>query len=413
MDSVRSDFIMRVYRICVSVSNHYTHTMQSNIRKIFMYIFTWRRNFRPLVPIFYMTLEWSSLAHFWFLSAISMGMWLLCEIPTGYLSDRIGHKKTLVMWKIAMVISTLFLLIWASFWHFSLYYVFFSLALSLRSWTLQAFSQEVFEELGKWDQYGMVMWKIKGNASLLSIVLIIVYPILFAFDPYWAFWTAMVVDILWLILSLLLVSPKNSFKKVAKDVRWIISLFWEFFQAKNFLIVAGITGLARVTLFAVWPFKETFLIDIGYPVALIWLVMGLSRFFRFVFGRAVGALKEMVALKTLIIVDFTVLSLWWAAVALVPMPWYMLWFLMSVIVWFYYGRAPLYTHYLLEYIPDKNYKATFLSIKGQLESIVWMLLPIWVAAMMAVGYQEGFLLVAGIFGLIGAVGFGMVRRFVR
>lgn len=111
--------------------------MRGQLLKIWLYIFTGRRNFRPLVAIVYLTLPGSEVVDLgWFL-ALSSIMTLLIEIPTGYLADRIGYKPTLILGKVAMIASTICLIVGSGFWLYALANVLFSLALALRSGTLQ------------------------------------------------------------------------------------------------------------------------------------------------------------------------------------------------------------------------------------------------------------------------------------
>jgi len=71
----------------------------------------------------------------------------LFEIPSGYFSDRFGHKKTLILSKVFMFLSTLCFLIGHDVVYFAIGSIFLSLGFAFTSGTMSAFVHENLVEL--------------------------------------------------------------------------------------------------------------------------------------------------------------------------------------------------------------------------------------------------------------------------
>lgn len=380
--------------------------MQSNMWKIFIYIFTGRRNFFILIAILYLTFPGSSVLDLWYFVALGTAATFLIEIPSGYISDLFWYKKTLIIGKVAMVLSTLCYIVGQTFRRFALGNIFFSVASAFRSGTLQAFVHDTLESLGKWGQYGKIMSKMRGDVSLLSVAFILLYPVLYGVWHLLPFYLALAVDLVWLITAFTLIMPVDvSHASDEKEAyRSMRGLIWEFFRSKLFLLVSVLTTLAWTLYLSHTSFRELFLMDIGYPVAFIWLVAGLSRFFWFIFGRCIWAMKETIGLRQLIAGDFLIMWIWFSLLGILSLNWYMMGLLFSLLMWYFFARWPLYTQHLIWLIPDKKYKATFLSIKSQLAWLFGMVIPVGIGYVMLQWYGIGFQVIGLSYLLVGIVG---------
>ena len=65
-----------------------------------------RRNFAPIIAIFFLTLPNSIAQQIGIYSGIGFLAGFLLEIPSGYLSDTIGHKKALILVGIGFILSS-------------------------------------------------------------------------------------------------------------------------------------------------------------------------------------------------------------------------------------------------------------------------------------------------------------------
>jgi MFS family permease len=90
------------------------HLLERNLKLFYPFILSQRRLFYALIGIYFLMLPgMSDKVHMlgWFMTAGAAASFLF-EIPSGYISDLFGHKKTLLLSKVLMIICT-FLYIFA------------------------------------------------------------------------------------------------------------------------------------------------------------------------------------------------------------------------------------------------------------------------------------------------------------
>ena len=88
--------------------------MKSNIWKFTVHKMTIMRMYMPILAIYLLTLDNTTTETVGtFLLVASIGS-VFFEIPSGYISDKIGHKNALVLARISLLLSTIFFLIGAS-----------------------------------------------------------------------------------------------------------------------------------------------------------------------------------------------------------------------------------------------------------------------------------------------------------
>ena len=100
-----------------SIENKYL--LERNLKLFYPFILSQRRLFYTLIGIYFLMLpgmsgEVQMLG--WFMTAGAAASFIF-EIPSGYMSDIFGHKRTLVLSKFLMIASTL-LYIFAGHWIF-------------------------------------------------------------------------------------------------------------------------------------------------------------------------------------------------------------------------------------------------------------------------------------------------------
>lgn len=79
--------------------------LKSNLWKYFLFELSQRRHFIPILSIFFLTLPNTTANQIGIYSGIGFIVSFFLEIPSGYVADMFGHKKTLVLSKILMIIS--------------------------------------------------------------------------------------------------------------------------------------------------------------------------------------------------------------------------------------------------------------------------------------------------------------------
>ncbi len=384
-------------------------------REIFIYLFTSRRNFWPLIALLYLQVPWAEVVHLWYFLVAESLTWLLIEIPTWYMSDRFWYKNTLILGKICMVCSTICLIIWGSLVFFLLANVLMSIALACKSWTIQAYIHDSLQEQNMSEQFWAIMAKIKWDVSLLSLFFIFWFPFLFAIDPLYPFYVVLCLDIWWLLFSCLLENPTSSVHAgdEMETYLWMRKVFWLFLWSKDTLLVTFVMAIYGVIFFTSWSFSDAFLVDIWYPVMYIGVVMWLSRLIWFILWRSIWHSHRVFTLREMLLLDIVIIWWWFLSIWLLWVPWYLVWLIFSCVIGYYRARKPLYTHILLKCLPDMRYKATFLSIQGQLKWLLWVVFPLMIWLLMTESYHLWYIVIWWISVLLGVGGYVLSKRYMR
>jgi MFS family permease len=121
------------------------------------------------------------------LSALSAVLVVAFEIPTGYLSDRIGHRNTLALGMGAMALSLAGFVVASTFLAFVLLYVVWAGAMALRHGTADAWLYEMLR--ARTDEHTFTRVRGRGGAvyQLSSAVTMIAGGLLYVLHPTYPF----------------------------------------------------------------------------------------------------------------------------------------------------------------------------------------------------------------------------------
>lgn len=364
--------------------------LESNIWKVRIYMFTNRRAYITLLWIYFLTFPDNTIKQIGLYTSLWSLVWFLMEIPSGYLSDRFGYKKILILSKIFMICATLSFILWNNIIHFAIGSICISLGFAFVSWTMAAFFHETLEEMWKWKYFTKILWRLKGSVSLFNAILIVAIPFLTKISFEWPFYIGLIVDVIWLIVAISLVTPKK--EKDLKKPKSIVKILKETKWIKLWPIIGFVTILYGVSS-STNAFRYPYLESLWYPIIYIWLVMGLSRVVRFLVSRIAHKIEEKIPIKKLLFIEIFIFSGAFFLIATLKNP-YIVWWLLSLIIGYYRWRDSLIQNYIINIIPDKKYKATILSVRSQLSSLLslWLIFILWY--IMNYSYNIWFLFLA-------------------
>ena len=199
--------------------------LESNIWKLFLYQLTQRRYYIPILSIYFLTLPDATAKQIGLWAGIGFLAEFLFEIPSGYISDRIGHKETLILSKIFMLLATFFFVIANSLIYFILAAVFTSLSYASQSGTRTAFLHETLICLNKENEFVRISTKIAANAALFSIIFMILIPYFVNINILLPLIISLIIDIFGLIIVISLINPK--FNKKIPNKKTIFKILEE------------------------------------------------------------------------------------------------------------------------------------------------------------------------------------------
>lgn len=143
---------------------HQDQPYQSNIWKL--YIDRFFSSFWLFLPILVPLYESNGLSatEIFTVQAAYAAAILIFEVPSGYLSDAVGRKKTMIMGSTLLPIAVLTYVLSSGFWSFVLAEIIIAAGNALRSGTDSALLYETLDKLGRKDEYK----RIEGTCHFIN-----------------------------------------------------------------------------------------------------------------------------------------------------------------------------------------------------------------------------------------------------
>ena len=303
----------------------------------------------------------------------------LFEIPSGYLSDKMGHKKALVFSRVLMTISSLIFLLADSLTLLILATSIFSIAVAFLSGTGTAFMHETLDALGKSDKYTEIMGKIRSISFVVPLILSVMVPFMVEVSFKLPFLVAVIVDLIGLVIAMMLVSPKVPQVAIdeikATNFRQVIAEGYKigFFKYAFFSIV--LTSF----VFGVVEFGTPYKVLLDVPIIYYGVFFGLGRILASILLAYSGKIKKHFTITSFfrfqtLLFFLLMLSLGVSANPIIVVCIFIL------VEGFRWGLTQIETGFMLEIIKGSKFKATLLSTKSQL----------WYFAGALVGYSMGY-----------------------
>ncbi|MBT7902752.1 MFS transporter [Candidatus Woesearchaeota archaeon] len=361
---------------------------KSNLWKFFIFALSQRRNFIPILSIFFLTLPNTTAKQIGLYTGIGYLTSFLFEIPSGYFSDVFGHKRSLIFSKIAMICSQLFFIFASSVYWFIAGSILMATSLSLSSGTKEAFMHDTLKKLKREKEFSKVMGKLSANISVVSVVLIVLLPFFTSINILVPLWIWLFVDFIGLFISFTFVNTNNHKTIQKKDQKSVLQLFKDAHKFK-FFSIAIFTGAITGFHLGSSGFRSVYLDQLGYPIIFLGFVMGLSRLIWFVVGNYAHLIEEKFTMKQHFLFEIFFFPLLFFAIAFFSNP-YFVGLLFSIIVGYQWGRHQVINNYLLNYNPNPKYKATIISFMKQISAMFQFSMAFIGGFVMNYSYKLGY-----------------------
>ena len=383
--------------------------LHANIWKYFIVQFTNRRNFIPILSIYYLTLPNAHANEVGLYTGIGFFAAMLMQLPAWYIGDHWWQKNTIILSKVLIIFSSIFFLIADNFWIFTLGSIFMALwCNAFSSGTMSSLLKWTLEKLGRWEKYKSVASSISGNVSLLSIIFIITLPFFTQIDIKLPLIIGLIIDIIWLAIALSLFSIHTKIEKAEK--KWILKIIREISKEKWFLSYALFAGIISGFLLADSAYRSLYLVEIWYPLIYIWFIMAWSRLVWWAVGKSIKTIEEYISFSSLIKIELLLFPIYYIGASHVSNPW-ILWIIFSLVIWWFWWRNEIYTDYLMDNTKNQKYRITRLSVKSQIENIIQIIVSFGIAWIMGISYQLGFhILWISLFIILSLVYFFWIRK---
>ncbi|MCP4524235.1 MAG: MFS transporter [Candidatus Gracilibacteria bacterium] len=371
-----------------------TEQYPSYQRNFFFYLLSQRRNFIPILSIYFLTLGDTNAAQIGIFMGIGHLASLLLEVPSAFFADRFGHKKTLILSKTLQILSvTMFLGAYfisapGNFYVFIIAAILQSVGFSFFSGTTAAYYHELLEQEGNGKDFGKRMSQLRGKVSLLSAAIIITLPFLVQFHITFPLVVNLLFDIGGLFVLFLLPNVSNN-HHVGSNKKSIFVILSEV-KKSGVLYISIFMGVIVGFLIGENPFRAIYLESLGFPIILIGTVMGFSRVVWFLVGHYAHYLEHYLSLRRLLFLELLLFPIVFLAVAHLTNP-YLIGFIFIIIIGYQHGRKAILQGFILnDFGIDKRYKATTLSIESFVNSFSGMMVTFGIGFIMSYSYRLGY-----------------------
>ena len=180
--------------------------LEGNIVKYNLFKIFTKRVFLPLIAIHLIQVGGVTLAQLAIIASVMAITQIVLEIPTGYIADRWGHKKAMVLGALIASASVLPYIFMPNFHGGMLAVALFFGGAAFGSGTAQAFIHNTLVALGREKDYVKVMGQAQSYGLLGNVVLISLVPITYSINKNLPF----IIGFICLFISFLLVASFKS-----------------------------------------------------------------------------------------------------------------------------------------------------------------------------------------------------------
>ncbi len=388
-------------------------SIPSHLRTYFVVLLTARRNFIPILSVYYLTLPSTDAAQIGLYTGLGFLASFFLNVPAGMLADKYGYRRTLIFTKILLLSSSLSFVFADGFLGFILGAVLGSLgADAFMSGTGSSYLRDHLDMRGLGSEYKKISSRLKGDISLLSIGLIIALPFLTHFDIRLPLMIGAGIDLIGLIASFFLPETHSTARKSASDSdtpkKSLFALLREL-KGGLFLPLAAFSGCATGFLLSDAVYRIPYLTSLGYPIIFAGVTMGLSRFVWYLVGRNIDFFLQFRP-QTLLKFDIALFTGFYLLATFVTNP-YILAVWIILMLGYFWGRSEIYNDMFFEHMPDPSYKATLLSLRSQFANIIMVVFTVSIGFAMAYSYRLGFgIMGVALFVTLGGIYFVWLRN---
>lgn len=347
--------------------------IKSNIWKL--YTITALERFMLFIPtiVLFFQENWLNMREILLLQSVFSLWMILFEIPSGYFSDVLWRKYTLVFWSILWFF-------WICIYAFSYWFYWFMLAelvlwlwASFISGTDSALLYDTLEQIWKTDDYKKIEWKMSSVWNFSEAIASVLWWFLALISLRTPLYIEIFIMFLTIPISLSLIEPsrhkyKNEewvFKEILKIVKYSVHHHKE---VKWLIFYSGFVWASTLTM--VW-FIQPYFSLVWLPLAYFWFMWWLLNLSVWLFSIYAHKIEKYLWRKKSLISLIFLSFLWYILVAIFQSLWSIIFiFIFYFVRWFWW---PVIMDYINKII-SSNMRATVLSIKNLFARVVYSII---------------------------------------
>jgi MFS family permease len=254
--------------------------IEHNIFKLYIIkIAKWFSLIMPIIVLFYTDNGLSMTQIFLLKSVYSVGM-LVMEIPSGYLGDVWGRKKTLVAGAILATLGFSLYSFSFVFWHFVIAELILGIGQSFISGADSAMLYDTLKSKNRDKEYLKFEGRVTSIGNFSEAIAGILGGLLATISLRTPFFFQAAVSAMAIPAALSLVEPKFSIEKRVVGLRDVLKVvkhaMVDYKKLRYFILFSSLIGAATLTF--AW-FIQPVLIQIDFPVALfgvLWTMLNIT-----------------------------------------------------------------------------------------------------------------------------------------
>lgn len=384
--------------------------LSSNLWKYTLILISKKRIFVAILGAYYLTVQGVDAAGVGIILLVGSLAGFILEIPSGYVSDKLGHKQALVISQVLIFLSSLLFLLASNLWMLVIAGVLLNAGTAFHSGTGSAFMHETLRGLGRTKEYSKLMGKMSSLGFGVPIILMVLIPFLVEIDLKLPFIIAVCLDLLGFIPALLLVTPKVPPEEVKEIGTTNFRQVMREGHRLHFFGFAVFSALVGGFLFSVSGFRAPYQTILAIPVIWFGVFFGLGRVLASLLLAYSGKMKGINTMLSFYNFQLVVYACLIFVLGLAAAPWVVVtaFLLINAFQW---GLSKIDEGYLMDIIHTSKFKATLLSAKAQIGHIVAGLTSLGLGLVIQhSSYQMGFLLTGFVFLISTIPVYAYIRR---
>ncbi len=342
--------------------------LQGNIWKYTLILIANKRVFVAIIGAYYLTIPGVTTQTIGGLLLLGNVVSFLLEIPSGYISDKIGHKQALILSRALMALSSLVFLCTDNRALLIVAVILWSASGAFQSGTGSAFMHETLRGMKREHEYTKVMGKVASIGFAVPIIFMVLVPFLVSVSYRLPFALSLVMDLIGLVAAISLVSPKVSAEHIEEVNTTNFRQVLHEGHRLNFFIFALFSSIVSGALFGFGGFRAPYQLFLHLPVIWFGVLFGIGRAGASLLLAYSGWIQKRLNIFSFYGFELVLYSTLFLILGVVTIPWVVaLVFIVSNA--FNWGLSRIDEGYQMNIIQRSKFKATLLSVGAQIDAI--------------------------------------------
>ena len=362
---------------------------KSNFTKLLLLKVSFSPYNTVVLPLYFLTISGATVSQIGIYVSIGFLVEALLQIPSGFLSDKFGHKRFLILSKTFSLLATLSFVFATSLNMYVLGSILFAISTVCAFGTFSAFLQETYESSNCKQSISQISSQISAKALFYASILFLVASYSSKIDLLIPFVIKIILDFVGLISAFLLKQPT---KHLEADKHITLKKLYQGFKDKKFFTIATFSVLPEAFRLAQASFIYAFLLANGVSLFIMGMIPTFTRLSASLVSHRLAKYTKDINMNRIGLFDIALSAI--VAIIIVSQVSNILSVVAIVLFSSYFkGRDSFLTSYLVDkVIQDRSIKASLLSSQTMIAVGLTTIMSFFIKDIMESSFQQGFLI---------------------